>query len=123
MCIAQSADCGIVPSVERNTQTQKEKTMNYPLTPAQKTILAAAGKNVNFQGDDNDFGCLMSRIALKWFMDGEITKAWNCYQNDPGACYGVTFQAWESGMKTMVIRHMENERAMDAHEVAMQNVG
>ena len=97
--------------------------MNYPLNPAQKTILAAAGENVNFKGDDNDLGCLMSQIALKHFMAGEITKAFDCYQNNPSACYGVTFAAWESGMKTIVIRYMENEQAMKAHSVAMGNAG
>ena len=97
--------------------------MNYPLNPAQKTILTAAGENVNFRGDDNDLGCLMSQIALKLFMAGEVAQAWNCYQNDPGACYGVTFASWESNMKTMVIRHMENERTMEAHAVAMGNAG
>ena len=95
--------------------------MNYPLTPAQKTILSAAREDVNFFGDDNDFSCLMSQVALKFFMRGDVAQAWYCYQNDPSACYGVTFDAWESSMKTMVIRHMENEQAMQSHSAAMAN--
>jgi hypothetical protein len=93
--------------------------MNYPLNPTQKSILASAGLNVNFKGDDNDFGCLLSRIALERFMSGNILGAWECYQNDPMACYGVTFDAWESSMKTVVIRHLQNEASMKAHSVAM----
>jgi hypothetical protein len=84
--------------------------MIYSLNPAQKAILNDAGEDVNFQGDDNDFGCLLSQISLKLFMSGEVTKAWNCYQNDPTACYGVTFSSWESGMKSMVIHHLENKK-------------
>ncbi|WP_417744790.1 hypothetical protein [Rosistilla oblonga] len=97
--------------------------MNYPLNPAQKAILAEAGEDVNFRGDDNDLGCLLSQISLKLFMAGDVVKAWNCYQNDPGACYGVTFSSWESGMKSTVIRHLENERAMEAHAASMSRAG
>lgn len=97
--------------------------MNYPLTPAQKSILEENGQDVNFVGDDNDFGCLMSQLGLVYFMSGNIAKAWNCYQNDPGACYGATFAAWESDMKTKVIRHLEGERARERHAESMSNAG
>ena len=97
--------------------------MNYPLNPAQKSIVAAAGESVNFEGDDNDFGCLMSQIAMKYFMAGEILKAWECYQNDPSACYGVTFSSWQTGMKTIIKQSIENDRAMEAHDRAMANAG
>jgi hypothetical protein len=89
--------------------------MNYPLNPMQKSILAAAGEDVNFRGDDNDLGCLLSKIALKHYAEGDLLKAWNCYQNDPTACYGVTFAGWEAEMRSVLIRHYENERAAKAH--------
>jgi hypothetical protein len=89
--------------------------MNYPLTPAQKAILAGAGEDVNFVGDDNDFGCILSQITLRLFQEGKIVQAWNSYHHNPSACYGVTFPAWEASMKSMVIRHLENERSIKAH--------
>jgi hypothetical protein len=49
--------------------------MNYPLTPAQKAILAGAGEDVNFVGDDNDFGCILSQITLRLFQEGKIVQA------------------------------------------------
>jgi hypothetical protein len=106
-----------------NTNTGNGNMTNYQLSPAQKTILAASGENVNFQGDDNDFSCALSRIALTSYMAGDVLNAWRCYQNDPMACYGVTFAAWDSGMKSLVIRHLENERATAAHSAAMAFAG
>lgn len=89
------------------TQTKGEK-MNYPLNPAQKAILANAGENVNFEGDDNDFGCFMSQLAERHYLAGDVSEAWKCYQNDPMACYGVTFAAWESDMKSRITRHLRD---------------
>jgi hypothetical protein len=109
-------------SQQRNTNHGKKK-MNYRLSPAQKNILAANGKNVNFCGDDNDFGCIMSQIAIGLYMAGKVADAWNCYQNDPTACYGVTFSAWESGMKSMVIRCMQDDQAASSHAVSMAKAG
>jgi hypothetical protein len=103
------------------TTNTKGKTMNYPLNPTQKAILASEGMDVNFKGDDNDFGCLLSQIALARFMSGNVLGAWECYQNDPTACYGATFDAWESSMKTIVIRHLQSEKATEAHERSIQN--
>lgn len=97
--------------------------MNYPLTPAQKAILAGIGEDVNFEGDDNDFGCLLSQITLQLFMEGKIVQAWNAYHHNPSACYGVTFPAWESSMKSMVLRHIEIEKAEEAHSTSLSNAG
>ena len=96
--------------------------MNYPLTPVQKRILAEAGETFT-GGDDNDFGCLLSRIALKWFMEGTeagISKAWQCFQNDPSAVDGVTYDQWEGFMKVRVQRHLENKRTEEAHARHME---
>ena len=97
--------------------------MTYPLNPAQKAILAAAGQDVNFVGDDNDLGCVLSRIELDLFMAGELVRAWDCYHQNPGSCYGVTFDAWESAMKSHVIRHLQSELAAVAHNKSMENAG
>jgi len=102
---------------------QRNAKMIYPLSPAQKAIIAAAGYSVNFQGDDNDVACYMGRIALELFMAGKVAESWNCYLNNPLSCYGTTFAAWESSMKTLVVRHLENNAAMNSHGRLMAAAG
>ena len=95
----------------------------YHLTPAQKNFLSTVNGNINFRGDDNDFSCYLSQLSLQLFIDGKTGQAWTAYQHDPMACFGVTFAAWESGMKTQVIRHLENQAAMESHSESMSNAG
>jgi hypothetical protein len=102
---------------------QRNAKMIYPLSPAQKAIIAEAGYSVNFQGDDNDVACYMGRIALELFMAGKVAESWNCYLNNPLSCYGTTFAAWESSMKTLVVRHLENNAAMNSHGRLMAAAG
>jgi hypothetical protein len=98
--------------------------MIYPLSPAQKSLLETIGEDVNWKaGDDNDFSCYLSQLALGLYMAGDVATAWKLYQIDPMAVYGVTFAAWDSAMKTSVIRHLENEKTMEAHSLAMGNAG
>lgn len=96
---------------------------NYPLNPFQKQILADNGHDVNFRGDDNDFGCLLSEIATKHFVEGNRAEAWRIYQHDPMACYGTTYSAWENGMLEIAVRRLENEKAMAAHDESMAKWG
>ena len=106
-----------------NNNSTGTETMIYELSPAQKNILARHGENVNFKGDANDFSCLLSTVAVRLFRSGQVLDAWLCYQNDPFATYGTTFDAWESGMKTIVIRHLEMEKNAEAQAVAIGNAG
>lgn len=97
--------------------------MNYPLSPAQKQILADNGRDVNFAGDDNDFGCLLSEISRELFLKGERLKSFECYNNDPMACFGVTYQAWEKEMLEAIVRRFQNEATQESHARSMELAG
>lgn len=97
--------------------------MRYEISPAQKALLARIGGNVNFKGDDNDFSCYLSRFALNLFIAGDKDTAFECWLNDPLACYGVSRESWEGHMEIIVKRHYENERVMESHDRAMARCG
>ena len=94
--------------------------MRYQISPAQKALLVRIGGNVNFEGDDNDFSCYLSNFATDLFIAGDVDTAYECWLNDPLACYGVTRESWYSHMLTIIRRHAENQKAMDAHARRME---
>ena len=96
--------------------------MQYQVSPMQKAVIERAGGDVNFQGDDNDLSCYLSNLSLDQYRAGNVKLAFELYLAEPLAVYGVTFSAWESSMKSRVILHLENEKAMQAHARSMERL-
>ena len=92
----------------------------YKLNRMQQYILTSNGYSSNFNGDDNDFSCLLSQIALKLFTSNDRDGAYVCFLNDPMAC-DVSRTEWAAGMEAIAKRHAENEAACEAHANAMSH--
>ena len=89
----------------------------YPLTPVQKRIIKEAGVTWTC-GDDNDFSCLLSTIMLRYYKDGHSDRAWQCFQNDPMALSGVSFDSFCQSMDESVKNHEAQQQTQKAHENA-----
>ena len=82
--------------------------MNYPLNPTQKRIIKESGRQWQ-GGDDNDFSCMLATIMLEYFMKGREDMAWSCFQNDPLAVDGVSYDEFCTKMKETVEFHRSNQ--------------
>lgn len=106
--------------VSHTTRPSSHRTnpMQYPLTPVQKRIVKESNHTWN-GGDDNDFSCLLSNIMHDHFVAGNPDRAWSCFQNDPMAIDGVSYDQFCKSMKTSVARRREIEKTSEAHDRMM----